>query len=118
MNRLFADIRTLQITSAIFFVVLVVSALLVSKQSYQTRKVYKEIEVVYRDSVSLETLQGKLRIERGSLLSPAYVEAHARYELAMQEPSDPNLVRRLDLRLSAKVDEPSYTKNKVAEIKR
>lgn len=118
MNRLFADIQVLQIISAFCFVVLVVSALLVSKQSYQTRNIYKEIEVVYRDRVSLETLQGKLRIERGSLLSPAFIEAHARYELAMQEPSEPNLVRRLDLRLSAKVDEPSYLENKVVEIKR
>ncbi len=87
MSRYAEHVGWLQSLCGIFFVFLIAGSLLVAGQSFHTRGVYNDIETVYRERVALETLQGKLRIERGYLLSPAYIEERAKEELRMHPPS-------------------------------
>jgi len=105
----------MQVASAICFVLLVVGALSISKQSYQTRVIYKDIDGAYRDRIALETLQDNLRIERGSLLSPAYIEGKAKYELAMSEPANQLLISLPDADVSGGTAVSSLSDNLVLE---
>lgn len=86
MNKLFSHPLSLQLLCGAGFLCAVFGWLLVAKQSFESRELYRQIETVYRDRVGLETLQGQLRIELSSLVSPASIEAQARQELIMQAP--------------------------------
>ena len=86
MNKLFNHPLSLQLLCGAGFLCAVFGWLLVAKQSFESRGLYRQIEAVYRDRVALETLQGQLRIELSSLVSPASIEAQARQELIMQAP--------------------------------
>ncbi len=70
----------------------VASGVWVVQAKHETRQLFAELEELKREKDRLQVDWGRLRIEQGAWATHARIESVARDELALEEPSDSQVV--------------------------